>query len=85
MMIEVRFFAALRERVGSDSITVSPPAGVDTVAKLADWLAEQDSQVAQALAATPRRMVAVNEVLGSEDSTISEGDVVALFPPVTGG
>jgi len=85
MMIEVRFFAALRERVGSDSITVSPPAAVDTVAKLSDWLAEQNPQVAQALAATPRRMVAVNEVLGSEDSAISEGDVVALFPPVTGG
>nr|WP_300381779.1 MoaD/ThiS family protein [uncultured Alcanivorax sp.] len=30
-------------------------------------------------------MVAVNEVLGSEDSTVSPGDVVALFPPVTGG
>lgn len=85
MMIEVRFFAALRERVGSDSITVSPPAAVDTVGKLADWLAEQNPHVAQALTATPRRMVAVNEVLGSEDSSISEGDVVALFPPVTGG
>jgi len=57
---------------------------VDTVAKLVAWL-ETDPALAEALAATPRRMVAVNEVLGSEDSTVSPGDVVALFPPVTGG
>lgn len=84
MMIEVRFFAALRERVGSDRLEVSPPDSVDTVAKLVAWL-ERDLDLADALAATPRRMVAVNEVLGSEESSISQGDVVALFPPVTGG
>ena len=84
-MIEVHFFAALRERVGNDNMTVSPPEAVNTVAKLADWLTEQDPQVAQALTATPRRMVAVNEVLATEDAVISDGDVVALFPPVTGG
>ena len=83
-MIEVRFFAALRERVGSDRLAVSPPDSVDTVAKLVAWL-EEDPNIADALEATPRRMVAVNEVLGSEDSAIFEGDVVALFPPVTGG
>ena len=83
-MIEIRFFAALRERVGSDRLAVSPPGSVDTVAKLVAWL-ETDPALAEALAATPRRMVAVNEVLGSEDSTVSPGDVVALFPPVTGG
>ena len=84
MMIEVRFFAALRERVGSDRLEVSPPDSVDTVAKLVAWL-ERDPDLADALAATTRRMVAVNEVLGSEESSISQGDVVALFPPVTGG
>jgi len=83
-MIEIRFFAALRERVGSDRLAVSPPDSVDTVAKLVAWL-ETDPALAEALAATPRRMVAVNEVLSSEDSTVSPGDVVALFPPVTGG
>ncbi|MCG8394518.1 MAG: molybdopterin converting factor subunit 1 [Pseudomonadales bacterium] len=83
-MIEIRFFAALRERVGSDSLTVSPPDSVDTVAKLVAWL-EEEPALAEALAATPRRMVAVNEELASEETTIAGGDVVALFPPVTGG
>ena len=73
-MIEIRFFAALRERVGSDRLAVSPPDSVDTVAKLVAWL-ETDPALAEALAATPRRMVAVNEVLGecSESVFISDG------------
>ena len=84
-MIEIRFFAALRERVGSDSLAVTPPDGVDTVAALLAWLADDNASVAGALAATPRYMVAVNEVLSQEQAAVRDGDVVALFPPVTGG
>lgn len=84
-MIEIRFFAALRERVGSDSLAVAPPEGVGTVAELVAWLAEGNVAVAGALEATPRYMVAVNEVLSQDQAVIRDGDVVALFPPVTGG
>ncbi|WP_290516838.1 molybdopterin converting factor subunit 1 [Alcanivorax sp.] len=84
-MIEIRFFAALRERVGSGSLTVTPPDGVDTVAALVAWLVDDNAPVAGALEATPRYMVAVNEVLSQEQAAVRDGDVVALFPPVTGG
>lgn len=84
-MIEIRFFAALRERVGSDSLAVTPPEGVGTVAALVAWLADENEAVARALEVSPRYMVAVNEVLGQEQAVVSDGDVVALFPPVTGG
>ena len=84
-VIEIRFFAALRERVGSDSLTVTPPDGVDTVAALVAWLVDDNASVAGALEATPRYMVAVNEVLSQEQAAVRDGDVVALFPPVTGG
>ncbi len=84
-MIDVRFFAALRERVGSDSLTVMPPDGVDTVVALVAWLADDNVSVARALEATPRYLVAVNEVLSQEQAAVRDGDVVALFPPVTGG
>ena len=55
------------------------------MAALVAWLADENETVARALEATPRYMVAVNEVLGQEQAVIRDGDVVALFPPVTGG
>jgi len=84
-VIEVRFFAALRERVGEELLRVSPPAEVGTVAALCDWLAAGYPAVAAAFEATPRRMVAINEELATPDSAVAAGDTVALFPPVTGG
>ncbi|ASK34244.1 MoaD/ThiS family protein [Alloalcanivorax mobilis] len=84
--VEVRFFAALRERAGVDRLTVTPPApALVSVAALCDWLAGQTPQLGRALGDTPRRMVAINEVLATMDSALRDGDVVALFPPVTGG
>ena len=84
-IIEVRFFAALRERVGEEVLRVSPPAAVTTVAALCDWLTTEYPAVGIALEATPRRMVAINEELATPDSPVAAGDTVALFPPVTGG
>ena len=83
--IQVRLFAALRERAGKDQLELELPAGVTTVAELVSWLERHDDDLASAFAATPCRMVAVNEVLASDDAEIGGGDVVALFPPVTGG
>ena len=84
-IIEVRLFAALRERAGEEVLRVSPPPSVTTVASLCDWLAAEYPTVATAFEATPRRMVAINEELATEDSPVAAGDTVALFPPVTGG
>ena len=84
-MIQVRLFAALRERAGQDLLEIALPGEVSTVGELVAWLEESDEMLAKAFAATPCRMVAVNEVLANEDASIAEGDVVALFPPVTGG
>ena len=84
-MIQVRLFAALRERAGQEQWEQPLPEGVATVADLVAWLEASDESLAKAFAATPCRMVAVNEVLASEESSIADGDVIALFPPVTGG
>lgn len=84
-MIEVRFFAALRERVGEEVLHLEVPASVTSVAALCDWLVAENAAVAAAFEATPRRMVAVNEELANEYSPVADGDTVALFPPVTGG
>ncbi len=84
-MIQLRFFAALREAVGEEGREVAVPEHVTSVAALCHWLAEQYPELAHAFAATPRYRVAINEELARPDSVIRDGDVVALFPPVTGG
>ena len=84
-MIQLRFFAALREAVGEEGRQVDLPAHVTSVAALCHWLAEQYPELARAFSAVPRYRVAINEELAQPHSLIRDGDVVALFPPVTGG
>lgn len=83
--MKVLYFAWLRTRVGRGEEEVSPPAGVDTVAKLLDWLAARSPGHAEALKARELVRVAVNQEFASPDAKVGPGDEVALFPPVTGG
>jgi molybdopterin converting factor subunit 1 len=82
MYIDVRLFAMLRERAGSESVTVEVPDGatvrdaVEAVARthgLAD-LFERMSVV-----------MAVNREYADDDARLAEGDELALIPPVSGG
>jgi molybdopterin synthase sulfur carrier subunit len=81
-MINIRFFASLRERLGHDSIAFQytdekTVADVKRtlIARGTPWtlLTEQDV------------LVALNQTLSSEDSLVNDGDELAFFPPVTGG
>ncbi|MEL0083822.1 MAG: MoaD/ThiS family protein [Gammaproteobacteria bacterium] len=77
VLIEVRYFASLRERVGCDQETVTMDHGA-TVSQV--WSA------GQAEFALPANMLcAINEEYAGLDDPVSTGDQVAFFPPVTGG
>ena len=82
MQIDVRLFAMLRERAGRDSVTVEVPEGAtvrDAVAAVAHT---------QGLADVMERLsvvMAVNREYADDDSTLHEGDELALIPPVSGG
>ncbi len=80
VVVNVRLFAGLRERAGTDRLEVELPDG----ARVADLLA--------AMAATPvgeikprECVVAVNREYASADEPVHAGDEVALVPPVSGG
>jgi molybdopterin synthase sulfur carrier subunit len=83
--VKILYFAWLRERLNRGEETVSPPKTVTTVAELMDWLAERDE--AFALATEKRSLIksAVNAKLVPHDTFLAGAEVVAFFPPMTGG
>lgn len=75
-MIQVKFFASLRERVGKADMLL-PATGLTTVLDV--WAAATDFDM------PANTLVAVNHEYVARDATVKDGDEVAFFPPVTGG
>ncbi len=84
-MIRIRYFARLRETLGSTGEDLVPPPGVATVSDLIAHLGARGGVWAQALGPGERLMIAVNQELARPETLIGKTDEVALFPPVTGG
>ncbi len=80
--IQLKLFAALREQIGIDTLTLSIPDG-SSVAALIEHLIEQSSNWQPLRQAAV--LVAVNQTMATSATTLGAGDEVALFPPVTGG
>ena len=83
--MKLLYFAWLRAKIGKAEESIEPPAGVDTVATLLDWLRGRGPGFAEALKDTRIVRVAVNQRYVAGDHPLKAGDEVALFPPVTGG
>lgn len=81
MQVTVLYFATLRDRAGVRNEKVQLPDSA-TVAELKSHLAGQHPDL---LASLGTVLVAVNQEFAFEDEALSEGDEVALFPPVSGG
>lgn len=76
----MRLFASYAEAFGKDEIPLDLPAG--SVA--ADALAAIRTRPG-ADKLPPRPMIAVNQEYSRPEQALSEGDEVALIPPVAGG
>lgn len=83
-MIEVLYFASLRESLGCSREAVALPEDVRTVAALRHYLADRGDPWGS-LATAKNLRAAVNQVMATPDTSISPGDEIAFFPPVTGG
>ena len=79
MRIQVRFFAAAREQVGSGSLEQTVVAGA-TVRDLADMLFAAYPSLREM-----RLRYAVNSAYASPETVLHDGDEVACIPPVGGG
>lgn len=83
-MIEVVFFASLREQLGVANTTMPFEEGLTVAVLRSRMIAEQGQAWAQALAAD-NIITAVNHEVVDDRWTLQDGDELAFFPPVTGG
>jgi len=84
-MIDLLYFAWVRERIGKDGERVALPPEATTVGALLDWLEGRDDAYGSALRDRERLRVAVNQQFARPETPVRAGDEVAIFPPVTGG
>lgn len=81
-LLDVLFFASIRERLEINRLTCAPERDVDA---LIDALSCTHGSAWADILRAPNVIVAVNHEVVTLDHTLHAGDEVAFFPPVTGG
>jgi len=82
-MIDVLYFAWVRERIGLPKERIETDAA--TVGELVDELRAREERYAAAFADVSALRVAVNQDLADFDAPLAGVREVAFFPPMTGG
>lgn len=82
-MIDVMYFAWVRERIGEPREKVETSAA--TVADLVDELRAREPRYAAAFADLSALRVAIDQELRDFDAPLAGAREVAFFPPMTGG
>jgi molybdopterin synthase sulfur carrier subunit len=83
MKVHLRYFASLREALGTAAESIDTQA--TTLAALRAELIARGGAHAEALAPGKSVRVALNQTMSDESAALSEGAEVGFFPPVTGG
>ena len=83
-MINVLFFAQVRELLGESNVQVEVTPEINTAEALRAVLASKDDKWCKVLA-SDKLLVAVNQTISGWDTQVQDGDEGAFFPPVTGG
>jgi len=81
MQVRIRYFAALREAVGTPEEALDLPDGA-TITQARALLAERQPALAALL---PACAAAVNRSYAPADAPLSEGAELAFIPPLGGG
>ena len=84
-MITILYFARLRETFGTGSEQITLPVTVQNLEGLRAMLVARGGAWEEELAPSKPVRAAVNQAMAVGDVSISDGDEVAFFPPVTGG
>lgn len=82
-MINVLFFAQLREQLQCEKLALELPASI-SISALRERLVVENPQWVDFLS-SDKLLFSVNQTLVKASHIVSDGDEVAFFPPVTGG
>jgi molybdopterin synthase sulfur carrier subunit len=84
MMLNILYFASLRETFGIANEEIAVPVPAD-VKSLVATLRQRGEIWSESLCDDKRWRVAVNQQMATMGTRLVSGDEVAIFPPVTGG
>lgn len=85
MKLTLKFFASVREAVGTPTETLELPLPAATVGDVRAVLVARGGPWASALGEGRALRMACNQVMCQPATQVNDGDEVAFFPPVTGG
>ncbi|MBB3178864.1 molybdopterin converting factor subunit 1 [Variovorax sp. Sphag1AA] len=83
MKINVRYFASVREALGTGGEAIDTAA--TNLGALRDELIARGEPHASALARGRAVRMALDQVMSNDQAALRDGSEVAFFPPVTGG
>ena len=83
--MKIRYFAWVRERIGTAEEEVDVPAEIGNVGDLIAWLAARDEGYAAAFAEPEIIRAAIDRDHVDHDTALAGAREVAFFPPMTGG
>ena len=81
MKVQVRLFAAARQRLGRETIEVWLPPGA-TLADLRRAIVQSQPELSDLI---PRALFAIDAEYASDEVPLSESAEIACIPPVSGG
>jgi len=81
MKITLKTFASIRDIIGFNQLELDIPDDA-TAGSVIETLAEKHEGLASH---RETLLIAVNSTYCGSDTTLKEGDTMALFPPVSGG
>ena len=85
MKITLRYFASVREQLGTGQESLELPEGVATVGAVRELLVARGGAWAGALGPGHALRMAHQQVMCGPETPVQDGAEVAFFPPVTGG
>ncbi len=85
MEVTLKYFAWVRERVGTGEERLTLPASAGTVRDVISWLKQRGDNYAAAFEREDIIRAALDHIHATHDASVKGAREIAFFPPVTGG